>query len=158
MYKFRDTKLQFNRRVRDSFSDIYGIGFEKASYVCDLLGLGTSFYINSLNRYFYELMANIFKYYYILDDRLKSFLMQRLLFFVENRRLAGIRLSKGLPNRGQRTQSNRRTALRLKPNLIRRADLFSQPEPQAKVKVKVKENKKNVKKSPKNAKTKQKKK
>jgi len=124
--------LQFNRRVRDSFSDIYGIGFEKASYVCDLLGLGTSFYINSLNRYFYELIANIFKYYYILDDRLKNFLMQRLVFFVENRRLAGVRLSKGLPNRGQRTQSNRRTALRLKPNLIRRADLFSQPEPQTK--------------------------
>jgi ribosomal protein S13 len=154
MYKFRDTKLEFNRRVRDSFSDIYGIGFEKASYVSDLLGLGTSFYINSLNRYFYELMANIFKYHYILDDRLKNFLMQRLLFFVENRRLAGVRLSKGLPNRGQRTQSNRRTSLRLKPNLMRRADLFSQPEPQAKGK----DNKKNVKKNPKNTKTKSKKK
>jgi len=128
MYKFRDTSLQFNRRARNSVSDVYGVGFERASYVCDLLGLGVSLYINSLNRYFYELMANILKYNYFLDDRLKNFLMQRLSFFIENRRRAGVRIERGLPNRGQRTHTNRKTALRLKPNLIRRADLFHQPE------------------------------
>jgi len=130
MYKFKDTNLQFNRRVRDSLSDVYGVGFEKASYVCDLLGIGISFNINSLNRYFYELIVNIFKYYYFLDDRLKNFLMQRILFFVENRRISGIRLSKGLPNRGQRTHTNKKTAFKLKPNLIRRMEVFLQPKPQ----------------------------
>jgi small subunit ribosomal protein S13 len=130
MYKFKDTNLQFNRRVRDSLSDVYGVGFEKASYVCDLLGIGASFNINSLNRYFYELIANIFKYNYFLDDRLKNFLMQRILFFVENRRIAGTRLSRGLPNKGQRTHTNRKTALKLKPNLMRRIEAFLQPKPQ----------------------------
>jgi ribosomal protein S13 len=128
LYKFRDTPLQFNRRVRDSVSAVYGLGFERASYVCDLLGLGASLNINSLNRYFYELMANIMKYNYFLDDRLKNFLMQRIVFFIENRRVAGVRLGKGLPNRGQRTHTNRKTALRLKPNLMRRIDLFPQTE------------------------------
>jgi small subunit ribosomal protein S13 len=148
MYKFKDTNLQFNRRVRDSLSDVYGVGFEKASYVCDLIGLGSSFNINSLNRYFYELMATILKYNYFLDDRLKSFLMQRLVFFVENRRVAGVRLSKGLPNRGQRTHTNRKTALKLKPNLIRRNEFFSQQtQSKPQHKHKHKDAKKNSKKS-----------
>jgi small subunit ribosomal protein S13 len=153
MYKYKDTNLQFNRRVRDSLSDVFGIGFEKASYVCDLLGIGISFNINSLNRYFYELIVTIFKYYYFLDDRLKNFLLQRILFFVENRRIAGIRLSRGLPNRGQRTHTNRKTAFKLKPNLMRRIELFSQPKPQISnktnknksVKPKSNKNSKNVK-------------
>jgi len=114
--------------MRDSVSDVYGVGFERASYVCDLMGLGTSFSINSLNRYFYELIANILKHNYFLDDRLKNFLMQRIVFFIENRCIAGVRLGKGLPNRGQRTHINRKTALRLKPNLIRRIDLFPPTE------------------------------
>jgi ribosomal protein S13 len=152
MYKFRDTDLLLNKRARDSLSDIYGVGFEKASYMCDLIGLGSSFNINMLNTYFYELLSNILKHYYFLDDRLKNFLMQRLLFFVENRRVSATRRSKGLPNRGQRTHTNRKTALRLKPNLLKRVELFLQPKPQDKSN----SNKKNSKKSNMNNKQKKK--
>jgi len=81
MYKFQDTELKYNRRVRDSLIDIYGVGFQKASYVCDFLGLGNSFNINLLNTYFYELMIIIFKYYYILEERLRNLIFQRLDFF-----------------------------------------------------------------------------
>ena len=119
MYKFKDTELSFNRRLRDSLSDIYGVGFQKASYICDLLGFGLSYNINLLNRFFYELLVIILKYYYILDDRLKGLLMQRLNFFVENRRIVGLRLSRGLPVRGQRTRTNRQSARRLKPLFLK---------------------------------------
>ena len=125
MYKFKDTELVFNRRIRDSLSDIYGVGFQKSSYICDLLGFGTSYNINLLNRFFYELLVIILKYYYILDDRLKGIIMQRLNFFVENRRIVGLRLLKGLPVRGQRTHTNRQSARRLKPFFLKKEEVVT---------------------------------
>ena len=122
MYKFQDTELQYNRRVRDSLSDIYGIGFQKASYICDMLGFGLSFNINLMNNYYFDLMLIMFKYYYILEERLKSLIHQRLDYFVEIRRIAGLRLVKGLPVRGQRTHTNRQNARKLKPLLIKREE------------------------------------
>jgi len=115
MYKFKDTELQYDRRLRDSLSDIYGVGNEKASYVCDLLGLGSSYNINLLNNYLYEVIVIIFKYHYILDDRLRNIKNQRLSFFAECRLRKGLRLKKGLPVRGQRTQTNSQNAYILKP-------------------------------------------
>jgi len=124
MYKFQDTELKYNRRVRDSLIDIYGVGFQKASYVCDFLGLGNSFNINLLNTYFYELMIIIFKYYYILEERLRNLIFQRLDFFLEIRRIVGLRLWKGLPVRGQRTQSNRQNARKLRPLLVKKDEII----------------------------------
>lgn len=125
MYKFQDTELKYNRRVRDSLTGIYGVGFQKASYVCDFLGLGNSFYINSLNKYFYELIVIIFKYYYILEERLKNLIFQRLDYFLETRRITGLRLLKGLPVRGQRTQSNRQNARNLRPPLVKKDEVMT---------------------------------
>lgn len=123
MYKFKDTELIFNKRLRDSLSNIYGVGFQKASYICDLLGFGNSYNINLLNRFSYELIVIILKYYYILDDRLKGIIMQRLNFFVENRRIVGLRLMKGLPVRGQRTHTNRQSARRLKNFFLKKEEI-----------------------------------
>ena len=122
MYKFKDTELSFDRRLRDSLSDIYGVGFQKASYICDVLGLGLSYNINLLNRFFYEAIVTILKYNYILDDRLKGLIMQRLNFFVDNRRMVGIRLSRGLPVRGQRTHTNSQTPRRLRPLFLKKVE------------------------------------
>jgi len=115
MYKFKDTELQYDRRLRDALSAIFGVGHEKASYVCDTLGLGSSFNINLLNNYYYEVIVIIFKYNYILDDRLRNILHQRVSFFEECRLIKGLRLRKGLPVRGQRTQTNSQNAYILKP-------------------------------------------
>lgn len=114
MFKFKDTNLPFNRRLRNSLTAIYGVGFQKSSYICDTLGLGLTFNVNIMNSYFYEAIVVILKYYYILDDRLKSIISQRLHFFFENRRIVGLRLAKGLPVRGQRTHTNRQNARNLK--------------------------------------------
>lgn len=127
MYKFKDTELIFNKRLSDSLSGIYGVGFQKASYICDLLGFGSSYNINLLNRFSYELIVVILKYYYILDDRLKNIIMQRLNFFVENRRIVGLRLMKGLPVRGQRTHTNRQSARRLKNYFLRKEEVVVIP-------------------------------
>lgn len=122
MFKFKDTNLLYNCRLRDSLTSIYGVGFQKSSYICDLLGLGLTFNINLMNSYFYEAIVMILKYFYIVDERLKNILYQRLVFFFENRRIAGLRLFKGLPVRGQRTHTNRQTARKLKPISLKKED------------------------------------
>jgi len=123
MFKFKDTNLPYNRRLRDSLTAIYGVGFQKSSYICDTLGLGSNYNVNLMNSYFYEAIVVFLKYYYIVDDRLSSIINQRLNFFFENRRIVGLRLSKGLPVRGQRTQTNRQNARNLKPTFFKKLDL-----------------------------------
>ena len=113
MFKFKDTNIPFNRRLRDSLTAIHGVGFQKSSYICDTLGLGLTYNTNIMNSYFYEVIITFLKYYYILDDRLKSIIIQRLNFFFENRRIVGLRMAKGLPVRGQRTSQNAHTAKKL---------------------------------------------
>lgn len=122
MFKFKDTTLPYNCRLRDSLTTIYGVGFQRSSYICDSLGLGLMFNINFMNNYFYEAIIIILKYFYIVDERLKNIIYQRLVFFFENRRIAGLRLFKGLPVRGQRTHTNRQTARKLKPVSIQKIE------------------------------------
>ena len=78
MFKFKDTNLPYNRRLRDSLTEIYGVGFQKSSYICDTLGLGSNYNVNLMNSYFYEAIVVFLKYYYIVDDRLSSIINQRL--------------------------------------------------------------------------------
>jgi len=120
MFKFKDTNLLYNRRLRDSLTRIYGVGFAKSSYICDSLGLGLTFNINLLNSYFYEAIVLILKQYYIVDDRLKNIINQRINFFFENRRIVGLRLFKGLPVHGQRTHTNRQNSRNLKPLIFKK--------------------------------------
>lgn len=121
MFKFKDTNLRYNRRLRDSLTSIYGVGFQKASYICDSLGLSLTFNINLLNSYFYEAIVILLKSYYLVDDRLKNIINQRLNFFFENRRIVGLRLFKGLPVHGQRTHTNRQNARNLKPSIFKKS-------------------------------------
>lgn len=120
MFKFKDTNLPYGRRLRDSLTSIYGVGFQKSSYICDTLGLGLTFNINLLNSYFYEAIVLLLKNYYIVDDRLKNIVNQRINFFYENRRIVGLRLFKGLPVHGQRTHTNRQNARNLKPVIFKK--------------------------------------
>lgn len=115
IFRFRDTKLPFKKRLRDSLSKIYGMGLQRSSYICDLLGFGLSYNINYLNRYFFESLSILMKYDYILDYRLRNLIKQRLEYFLEIRLSKGLRIFKGLPIRGQRTHSNSSTPKRLKP-------------------------------------------
>lgn len=120
MFKFKDTNLPYSRRLRDSLTYIYGVGFQKSSYICDSLGFGLTFNVNLLNSYFYEAIVILLKNYYIVDDRLKNIVNQRINFFFENRRIVGLRLFKGLPVRGQRTHTNRQNARNLKPIIFKK--------------------------------------
>jgi len=106
MFIFKDISFDYKSNVRFELSKIYGIGYERAAKVADLIGLGKSTFFYILNYYMFELFSVIFRIFYLTDDRLKLLIKQQMLRFLEIKSVKGIRFSKGLPIIGQRTHSN----------------------------------------------------
>jgi len=98
--------LNYKVNLRFEFLRIFGLGFEKISYVADLLGLGYHFFVQNLNLYFFEVISFLIKFFFIIDDRLKFLIRQQILKFIDIRMVKGIRMTRNLPVRGQRTHSN----------------------------------------------------
>ena len=108
VFLFRDYELRFRASFVWELSKIYGIGYKSAFDIVNWLGISVNTAVSYINYYKFEFVSYIIKVYYVTGDRLKSFLKQRLNDFIAMRLLRGIRFSKGLPVRGQRTHTNGR--------------------------------------------------
>ena len=110
MLFFKDINLDFrNSSIAWALSKIRGIGYQRATYVKSLIGLGLTFAVSDLNFYNFELACILSKDNYITDERLDKMESQRMKFFEKNKVLRGIRFFAGLPIHGQRTHSNSKT-------------------------------------------------
>lgn len=96
-------------------TQIYGIGYQKALEIVRKFGFVSNLRIKDLTLKEFE---NILKYikknksFCILKDLQKKE-KQRLWFLVENKSYRGIRHKSGLPVRGQRTHTNKKTQSKL---------------------------------------------
>jgi small subunit ribosomal protein S13 len=106
MFVFKDTIFSYKRNIRFQLAKVYGIGYQKSSKIADLIGISNYLFMDRLNYFFFELFSMIFKLYYITDDRLKFLIRQQMQKFLEIKSIRGIRFSRGLPVRGQRTHTN----------------------------------------------------
>jgi small subunit ribosomal protein S13 len=106
MFVFKDTTFKYKSNARFELSKVYGVGYERASKIADLIGLGQSTFLYLINYYVFEVFSVFFRIYYITDDRLKFLIKQQMSKLLEIKSIKGIRFSKGLPIRGQRTHSN----------------------------------------------------
>ena len=104
--RFADIELNDNYNMRSELRKAYGIGFEKANYIGDLLGLGKHFYVKFINRFYEDCLNILVLVNYYLNYRLDSLLKQHYVNMLAIKLRRAIRLSRGLPNRGQRTRSN----------------------------------------------------
>lgn len=118
MLIFKDYTLNYKVNLRSELSKIYGVGNIRANYVVDLFGIGKSFITKYLNYYLFDGISAIFKIFFIIDDRLKFLIRQRMTFYLSLKLLRGTRFSKGLPVKGQRTHSNAHQQKYLKKNQI----------------------------------------
>lgn len=107
--------LPLNYNLAQALCNVYGIGLSRALSVLDGFGIGSSFHMNSVTPYIYNILVVFIKSCFILDFRLKELYLQRLEFFFENNFVKGVRVFNGLPCRGQRTHTNSSTMKRLKP-------------------------------------------
>jgi ribosomal protein S13 len=75
--RIRDRKLPKNRIISNSLKTVYGIGRERAIYICACLGIGLHFSINLLNGYLFNCIIVIIKLFFIIEDRLKDLIQQK---------------------------------------------------------------------------------
>jgi len=118
MLLFKDYNLKHNVNLRSELSKIYGIGITRANYVSDLFGIGKSFYVKHINHYYFDGISAIIKLFFIIDDRLKYLITQRMNYYFFLKLVRGIRFSRGLPIHGQRTHTNGHQQKYLKKNKI----------------------------------------
>jgi ribosomal protein S13 len=110
IFRYKETVIEFNKNIRVALAKIYGVGLTKSNYVCDMVGYGSNYNIDYSNRYFFECISVLIKNNYLVEDRLKMLIQQRLKFFFDIKLLKGIRYFDGLPVHGQRTHANGMTA------------------------------------------------
>lgn len=101
-----DIEFNDNYIIRSELRKIYGIGYEKADYISNLIGLGKSLFIKNINKFFEDYFNFIIPMNYDINLRLDSLLKQEYLNKIVIKLKKAIRLSKGLPSRGQGTHGN----------------------------------------------------
>lgn len=112
MFKLGKKKIPLNRELRFSLQCVRGFGFWKSFLICSKLGFSFPFFASNLNYYFFILIKNIFKMWFISPDKVrrKRSRWRKILRSLNN--LKSQRHNDILPVNGQRTRSNAGTFIR----------------------------------------------
>lgn len=113
-----ETKLPENKSVFIALTYIYGIGESTSLKLCKKLGFSLNFKLKNLTE---EQILEILKLIESLglktNNELKQLKSQILKNLIEIKSYRGLRKSKGLPVRGQRTHTNAKSAKKNKSSL-----------------------------------------
>ncbi len=113
-YTYKDVDLGDKQILRTTLTKIPGIGYSRASYLCDILGLATYMRTEMVNQYYFFSLVFLIKQYYGTDLLLRRMRENRLKLFLSFKSYKAIRYAAGLPIRGQHTHTNAKTAKTLK--------------------------------------------
>lgn len=97
------------KRVEVSLTYIYGVGPATASRVCRELGIEPSRRAKDLTEEDVQKVAHLLEKTFVVEGALRRQTTQNIQRLKDIRCYRGIRHMKGLPVRGQNTQSNART-------------------------------------------------
>lgn len=106
---FREVYLLEDVEVRCSLLAVVGMGYTRASYICDMLGLPFGKKLADVDIVLFIIMRILIGKSYLLEEDLRRVKWKNIRGIVTSRRYRGIRHSSKLPVRGQRTHSNART-------------------------------------------------
>jgi small subunit ribosomal protein S13 len=109
-----------NKSLPISLRVIYGIGHTRAIKLCKELGLNPRMRITDLSESQLNHLISKIDSHGSLDSELQREGYLRIQELIEIQAYRGIRHSKGLPVRGQRTSTNSRTQRRLAHKRLRR--------------------------------------
>lgn len=109
-YIFRDVQLNTNLEIRNSLMKIFGVGKNRAYYVCNSLGLCNPVQLKKVNYYIFLKVVFLLKTYFVTELNLKQKLQLDLQLLLETEiSYKCIRYKLNLPLRGQRTRTNAQT-------------------------------------------------
>jgi small subunit ribosomal protein S13 len=98
-----------NKRVEIALTYIYGVGTTTAKEVCKQLSFKPALRAKDLTEEDIQHIAHMLEKNYVVEGALRRQTTQNIQRLKEIRCYRGIRHMKGLPVRGQNTQSNART-------------------------------------------------
>ena len=98
-----------SKRVENALRYIYGIGPHSANEILKVARIDESVRANKLTEDEISRIANIIDRDYVVEGQLRRQLQQNIARLRDIRCYRGIRHARGLPVRGQRTQTNART-------------------------------------------------
>lgn len=111
MLYFLETKLPEHKPVCFALTNIYGIGESTALIICRKLGFSKNLKIKDLTQeQITEMLQVIESFNLNLNNELKKLKSLTLKNLVSIKAYRGLRKVRGLPVRGQRTQSNAKSS------------------------------------------------
>ena len=109
------TTIPDKKKIVTALTEVYGIGKNKAGFICKNLGFTNNIRIFELTK---EQKTKLVRYIETSNIVIKSDLERNIFNFKTNltniRSYRGIRASQGFPVRGQRTHTNSKTAKKIK--------------------------------------------
>jgi small subunit ribosomal protein S13 len=96
-----------------SLSYLFGINKAQAEKICYKIGLNPSIRVQSLNKHQIRQVINYINKYILIEQDLKKQMTSSKQDLVSIKLCRGLRNLRGLPVRGQRTHTNRKTARKL---------------------------------------------
>jgi|SRR3954468_15949052 small subunit ribosomal protein S13 len=114
MFSYKQYNFSEKREIRSTLQLIYGLGWQKAIFICSRLGLSYPYSFSRVNMYNYLLLSYVLDFFTWLEVRIKRFIFQNIknLYIIECYK--GLRHKDSLPVRGQRTRTNACTKKRYK--------------------------------------------
>jgi small subunit ribosomal protein S13 len=106
-----DTNLKENKSVFFALLQIYGIGKSLSFLICKKLGFSINLKIKDLTQeQIIEMLDLINSLNLVLNNDLKKIKFLCIKNLIEIKSYRGLRITKGLPVRGQRTHTNAKSA------------------------------------------------
>jgi small subunit ribosomal protein S13 len=108
------TKIKDNKKLIIALQQLYGISNAKATDICNKFGLNKSTTLSKLPTVFIqEILIKFLESNYLLTTKLRTKIRADVDKYIQIKCYRGIRLRSGLPVRGQRTHTNRKTVKKL---------------------------------------------
>ena len=115
-----NVQLKDSQRVSVALTQIFGINKSTTQELCAQLGFSELLKVGDLTQNHQEKLSQALRQLYVVENERLSLIRKQAQRLVSISSWRGIRLSQGLPCRGQRTHGNSRTARKLNTHRVKR--------------------------------------
>lgn len=114
-----NTNLNPQKKLGRALTDIYGLGKQNASQICDLLGISVEKRVKQISGLQLEQLTQLVNQNYNISTEVKRSTLKNIHRLIKIASYRGFRHTEGLPVRGQRTHGNCRTRRKFKLDFSR---------------------------------------
>ena len=109
MVSIFDKTLPVNKPLVYSLTSLFGISYYNAHKICQYMGINPSIRVYSLKKSQIRQLSKYIRKYFLIEQDLRKQLNLQKQKLITIKTCRGLRNLKGLPVRGQRTHTNRKT-------------------------------------------------